>query len=391
MRGFALLILLPMACLLHGQQEDSLEEKREALMEELRHTGQLLEETQKNKALTYERYLTTQEQIRTRKELIHNIQTELSSHDASLEDTAEAIASLEQDMARLKEDYETLLQMAYRQKLLKSDLLFIFSADNFNEAFKRWQYLKQYDRYRKEQALRIIETQKALTHNLEWRESQKAEQEGLLSHEKEQLSLLEEELKLKNQLLRELKRNEQELRAKIRQQQARHESLNRAIEEIIGGNILAQQPADAEGDGGSTMPDYTPFENQRGRLPWPAKGVISSYFGKQSHPTLKDITINNSGIDILTHKEADIQPVASGEVAAVRLMPGNGYLVIVQHGDYYTLYSNLEEHFVKKGDRVSASQKIGRVMTDEHTGKTELHFEIWKQHTRLNPKDWMKK
>lgn len=390
---FIFLTILPI--LVVGQSRKQLEDKRKKLLKDIKTTDGLLKETKKNKKLTYERYITIKEQIKVRNELVKTIQEEVNSYDVSLERTADVIISMDEDIEQLKKDYKNLLQMAYRRKLMKSDLLFLFSAQSFNDAFKRWQYLKQYDRYRKKQANRILETQLSLESKLDLQEERKEDKERLLASEKNHLLTLEEELKTKNKLLKELKSNEKTLRKKISKRRNEHESLNVAIENIIekdfvGNRRKNRNVPDKPSKSNSSKMDYSnSFQSGRGNLPWPAKGVISSYFGKQNHPTLKDIIIDNSGIDILTKQSARVSPIAEGEVAAVRFVPGNDYLVIVQHGTFYTLYSKLEEHYVKKGDKVSPSDDIGMVRTDSKTGKTELHFEVWRNQTRLNPRDWI--
>ncbi|MGK0387709.1 MAG: septal ring factor EnvC (AmiA/AmiB activator) [Maribacter sp.] len=386
-------LLLPM--LMIGQNRKQLEEKRKGLLKDIKVTDQMLKETKKNKNLTYERYITIQEQIKARNELVKTIQQEVGSYDLSLERTADVIISLDEDIEQLKKDYKNLLQIAYRRKLMKSDLLFLFSSQNFNDAFKRWQYLKQYDKHRKKQAKRILETQLSLEGKLDLQEERKEKKERLLASEKNHLLTLEQELKTKNRLLKELKSNEKTLRKKISKRKGEHENLNVTIENIIekdlvGGRKKNRTVPDKPSKNSASSIDYSSsFQSGRGNLPWPVRGVISSYFGKQNHPTLKDIIINNSGIDILAMQSSRVKPIAAGEVAAVRFVPGNDYLVIIQHGTFYTLYSKLEEHYVKKGDKVSPSDEIGMVKTDSNTGKTELHFEVWRNQTRLNPRDWI--
>ena len=391
---FCLVLFLPI--LSFGQARKQLETKRKGLLKDIRNTDQLLKETKRSKELTYERYLTIREQIRKRQELVSTIHEEIISYDASLIRTEEVIESLDEDIIKLKRDYENLLQMAYRRKLMKSDLLFLFSAQSFNEAFKRWQYLKQYDKYRKKQASRIIETQRSLEKKIEQQGEKRKEKERLLASEKNHLLKLEHELKTKNKLLKELKSNEKSLRRKISRKKNEHENLNVAIENIIEKDFVGSRkqnrvlPKKEKNKNNAPSIDYAAsFKTNKGKFPWPVRGVVSSYFGKQDHPTLKDIIIDNSGIDILTKRGSKVKPISKGKVAAVRFVPGNDYLIIIQHGSYYTLYSKLEEHYVKKGDIVSPDKEIGMVRTDIKSGKTELHFEVWKNQARLNPRDWI--
>ncbi len=397
-----LFLLLP--ALLLGQTRKELEKKRKGLIQGIKKTNQLLKETSKNKNLVYEKYITLKEQIEQRKELIDVIHHEIEFYDHSFARTSDVIESLTNDIEHLKKDYNKLLRLAYKRKIMKSDLLFIFSAQSFNEGILRWQYIKQYDKYRKKQAQRILATQESLSQKIELQKKRKKEKERLLESEKNHLISLEHELETKNELLKELKKNEQKLRTTISNNKSKHETLNVAIENIIDGDFVGNRknnripkapqlstlPHQKDANKKSKTEQTQLFLKQKGRLPWPVyHGVISSKFGKQSHPTLNDIIINNSGIDILTRKGAKVNPIMSGTVVAVRYVVGNDYLVIVQHGNYFTLYSQLEEHFIQKGDKVTPQDNIGTVRTDSQTGKTELHFEVWHSQTRLNPENWI--
>ncbi len=397
--GFIFLTLL-LPIIAFGQTRKNLEQKRKSILSEIRKTDRLLKETSLNKELTYEKYITTKRQIENREKLVKTIKEELVYYDESLERTSSVIASMNEDIDRLKKDYNQLLRFAYKRKLMKSDLLFLFSSQSFNDAFKRWQYLKQYDKYRKKQAYRIIQTQSSLAGKIQKQKERKEEKERLLGSEKSHLLVLGHELESKNRLLQQLKSNEKKLRRKISKKKNEHEQLNVAIEKIIDEGIIGQRSENRKSNIKLVKPETNTadsriltgnFRTNKGKFPWPVDGIISSYFGKQAHPTLPDITIDNSGIDIITTNNAMVRPVATGVVAAVRFVPGNDYLVIVQHGDYYTLYSKLEEHSVKKGDKVSPNNVIGKVRKDSKTGKSELHFELWKKQTRLNPRWWLSK
>ncbi len=376
----------------YAQERKELEGKRKQLIKDIKATDKLLKETETNKQLTYERYLALKQQIKTRKELVGIIKKELEYIDGSIERTTEVIGLLEEDIERLKDDYSAMLRSAYMRKLMKTDLLFLFSSDDFNKTYKRWQYLKQYDKYRQHQADRIIATRESLERKIKLKEERKLQKEELLNNEKQQLSALQKELKKKDSLLQELKRNEKNLKASIKEKNAKHESLNIAIEGILEEGMVSNRTR-TKPDSPSTpsVPGATKdFKSMKGKLPRPVQGTISGYFGKQAHPTIPDVMINNSGIDILCRKGSQAKAVHDGEVLAVRFVQGADYIVVVGHGEYYSLYSKLADHTVKKGDSVSKGDVIGNVATDKSSGKTELHFEIWRLQTRLNPQSWIR-
>ncbi len=393
-----LVFLIPLISF--GQTRKNLEIKRKSILKDIRSTDKLIKETSRNKELTYEKFIALKKQIENRKELVKTIKEELAYYEKSYERTSSVITSLSSDIERLKKDYEQLLRLAYKRKIMQTDLLFLFSAQSFNDAFMRWRYLKQYDKYRKKQAYRIIQTQESLTRKIKKQGELKEEKERLLGSEKSHLLVLEMDLEKKNKIFQQLKREEKKLRKRIKKHKNEHEQLNVAIEKIIkegviGNRVENRKPnvkiekTNAHSSANRKLSGS--FKSNKGKFPWPVSGVVSRHYGKQSHPTLPDITINNSGIDILTTNDAKVKPISSGTVAAVRFVPGNDYLVIVQHGNYYTLYSKLEEHYVKKGDTVSAEDTIGKVRTDGKTGKSELHFEIWNKQTRMNPRWWLSK
>jgi septal ring factor EnvC (AmiA/AmiB activator) len=223
----------------------------------------------------------------------------------------------------------------------------------------------------------------------------------------------------KDQLLKTLSADETRLRNDLQQKQAAREKLNRAIEAVIEEEVRrkveearkpaspstpskrADKPAAATSkpEGTENPADFAPedamsadFKRKMGKLPWPVNdGFISKGFGRQKHPTIKNIEINNNGIDIRTDEGAEVAAVYEGKVSMVRYMPGTEYTILLQHGNYYTVYSNLSETTLNEGDVVRANQPIGRVSTSPITGASELHFELWHQKQRLNPASWIKK
>ncbi len=389
---FISLLLLPFIAF--GQGRKKLESKRKALLSTLKKNKSLLRETKKNKELTYAQFLALKEQVETRRELLITVREEIGVYTNSITRTQEVVESLENDIIRLKEDYGNLLRLAYKQRTTKSNLLFLFSSANFNDAYKRWQYLRQYDQYRKNQASRIVETQKSLERKIALQAERKQEKEKLLVTEEETLVKLKSEMQEKDNILKKLKSKEKQLRSDIKKKQRQHEQLNTEIENIIKGEVNRRRENNR-----NARITRTPtvdlsgktnnFRARRGQLPWPLDyGIISSRFGKQAHPTIPDIQIDNSGVDIMTQPAALVKPVFPGTVVAVRYVSGSDYLVIVQHGEYYTLYSQLEDHYVKKDDKVTLDTNLGILANDK---RPELHFEVWRNNIRLNPGDWLKR
>jgi murein hydrolase activator len=390
-----ILVALPPA-LLSGQGRNELEDKRKRLIQEIQQTQKLLEQTQKNKTATLNRYFALQNQVQKRQELVQTLKEEIHYSDEGIERANEVVGSLQRDAVQLENEYVKIIRTAFRLKMSKSLLLFLFSAESFNDAFRRWQYIRQYDRYRKKQARLIMETQKSLEAKAQQLQERKTEKEELLASQEQQQELLRKELREKDQILASLKKDETRLIAGLKEQQEAHQRLNNAIENVIREEMArrrneARSPEALSKNIAGTDDDSPlsgDFQRNKGRLPWPvANGFITRHFGAQPHPTAKEIEILNNGIDIRTDEKAEVFSVFEGKVVATGFIQGYKRLVIIQHGQYYTAYSNLEVVYVNKDDKVKAKQAIGAVNKD----KPEVHFEVWKEKQRLNPANWVTK
>lgn len=375
-----------------GQNRKELVEKRERLKREIEKTQRQLEETQENKEAALERYFALQNQIQRRQQLINTLQTEINYANESIERSHQVLDALNGDIDRLKTEYATMLRVAYRHRLNKSMLAFLFSANSLNDAFRRWQYIRQYDRFRNRQADLILETQEMLISKTEQLEQRRTEKEGLLSSEQKQKIILNRELADKDKLLENLKSNESQLVADLERQRQARDQLIAAIETIIRKE-MERSKAEARQPNALTASNSEAaaalagdFIRNKGRLPWPVEnGRITRQFGTQPHPVINTIQITNNGIDIETDPRSEVHTVFKGRVAGTQFIPGYQYMVIIQHGEYYTVYSNLEEIYVKRGDQLEARMPLGRVGQQ----KTEMHFEVWREKQRLNPVHWV--
>ncbi|MCS7035530.1 MAG: peptidoglycan DD-metalloendopeptidase family protein [Saprospiraceae bacterium] len=395
-----------------AQNRQELEEKRKRILREISVTNNLLEKTSRDKAAALDRYTTLQKQIERRERLIQTLTAEIAAAQSAITRNTAVVASLEQDIQIMRADYARTIRQAYRRKSLTNPLLFILSADNLNQAFRRWLFLLKYDRFRKTQADAIVQTQQALQIRTATLESTRLQQTELLQSLQQQRQMLEAELQEKERLLRTLKADEERLRTDLKKQQAQHEALNAAIERIIQEEVrkqaarreevMASAPPATVESAPATAEDVpapaakedaatTSFRQNRGRLPWPVQnGYVSRRFGRQKHPTLANIEIDNKGIDIRTDERAPVKAVCDGIVSGIQYVPGHENTIILQHGDFYTVYSNLSEVSLSKGARVKAGQVMGRVYTNPISNAAELHFEVWYQTQRLNPSRWLK-
>ncbi|MBK7871024.1 MAG: peptidoglycan DD-metalloendopeptidase family protein [Saprospiraceae bacterium] len=396
-KRFALLLLLMgIVCgTILGQNRKELEEKRKQLQAEINQTSGLLEKTQKDKAAALDRYFALQNQIQKRRQLIQTLQSEIVSADTAILRANQIRITLDDDLNRLRQEYASTMRYTMRHRISGSFALFLFSARDLNDAFQRWQYIRQYYSYRQRQAQRILDTQQTLTQKTVLLEQEKTEKARLLTAQQQQQSTLNTEMSDKDRLVKTLKEDESKLVTELNRQQKSHDQLNKTIENIIRTEIAKKKKESrkpealtaAKGEEDEALSGVSgEFVQRKGKLPWPvAKGYITRQFGTQPHPTLQGIKISNNGIDIRTDKGSEVQSIFEGSVVGTQFVPGYQNTVIVQHGIYYTVYSNLEEVFVKRGDTITARQIIGKVSSD----KPEVHFEVWHEKERLNPVLWV--
>lgn len=397
--GLVISLLLILCSIADAQTRQSLEAKRKKLIAEIRTTTRMLQKTSKSKAAALQRYTTLQTQINQRRELIRTIEAEIAYAGRQIDRNKEVIAALQADIDRLKTEYSEMVRSAYRQRLRHNELLFIFSAQDFNEIMRRWRYLQQYQRYRQRQANLITGTQQALSRKIVLVSQQQKEKRTFLVAEQTQRKVLEKELIRKNQILKELRNNEKRLRSELDEKQRAHQQMNDAIENIITKEMLLQRrrarqpeilnnPETAADNHTSSLA----FKENRGQLMWPVEnGVIIKRFGRQQHPTLPNVMITNNGIDIRTEPGSEVRAVFAGVVAGKQFVPGYQNMLIIRHGDYYTVYSNLDILYVDKGDTIKFNQKIGVTAVHQQSNISELHFEVWRDKVRLNPADWLRK
>lgn len=405
-----------------AQSRKDLEDKRRKLIEEIDQTNNRLSAKRKDKNAALQVFLTLQSQVKKREQLIGNLQQEIEFNESSIARTNDVLIALKDDVVRLKQEYTQTLRMALRQKLNQSYLMFLLSADNLNNAIRRWQYIRQYQRYRKRQALLIAETQGTLQAKTAQLKQRIREKENLLSGVEQQKQTLSVELQDKDLALKNLKADEKVLLKELTDRQKAHNKLNGIIENVIQQEMLAQRKKarsaealnnannpslavnsnnkpDRTSKSGSTESDNLPpssedlaanstFSARKGRLTWPVdQGRIVQGFGTFQHPKYKDVKVSNSGLDIGTQAAGKVRAVFEGKVVGAQFINGYQYTVIIQHGNFYTVYSNIASINIKRGESVTTGQEIGQVGTE----KPEMHFEVWRDKQKLNPASWLER
>jgi septal ring factor EnvC (AmiA/AmiB activator) len=392
-----------------SQNKKALQEKREQIEKDIKYTNKLLKKTKKNKekSLSYLKVLSTQ--LKNREELLQMLNIEISFIEKQIGETTikivenrKIIEEKRKELIKLKEDYAKMIYYTYKNKHSFDSWVFIFSSKSFNQAYKRLKYLKQYTQHRKIQAEIIIRIEEELKKEIEDLENQKINLEKdkenkkvLIGSKKIEVKELEVQKTDKKTLITKLKKSESRFKKELHKQQLAAKELDEKIRKIIEEEIKKERAKEKK-EGFALTPEAKRisdnFLENKGALPWPLdKGIIVQEFGKQQHEVLKNIEIYNNGIDIATDKGAKVRAVFDGKVSRIFLIKGEGKVILINHGEYFTVYSGLTEVSIQMEEKIYSKQEIGTVMTDKNKQKTHLHFEIWKNYEKQNPSHWLYK
>ena len=379
------LIILLAAVSISAQDLKELQAQQKKYAEELENTGKMISQTKQNEKATENKLNLIGQDIRTRKKLINSINQELVALDKEQNRLQNEQSRMEAELDSLKRDYAHLVQLTHYADMQQSPLLFLLSAKDFNQLFRRIRYMREFAAYRQEQVARIenIKADIQIQSNL-IQDNRKEKDSALKTQQRERDQLARNERKQKA-MLQDLKKKEKELTAKQKQQQKKIDELNKQIEKAIAKQVDRKQQLTKEQEliaGG--------FAANKGRLPWPVeKGFISGHYGKHQHPVYENVTINNKGVYIQTTAGSNARVVYEGEVTTCMVM-GSTYAIIVQHGNYRTVYTGIQAPAVKPGDKVKAKQNIGKIASNpDDDNKTELQFQVWEDRTLLNPELWL--
>ncbi|MCL2131760.1 MAG: peptidoglycan DD-metalloendopeptidase family protein [Lentimicrobiaceae bacterium] len=417
---FLLIALFSMQLAMGQDSRSTLSSEKKQLEKEIAEQKKLLESTKKNKATSLREIELIKNQIKKQEKLIQVINEEIHSLDNQIIENTKELDILTKKLNLLTAEYKKAVYVAYKYRNTLSKASFVLSAANFNQAIQRMNYLQEYSRSLNAQLKSILETQQKIKQKDEQLNLQKKEKASLMqdkNKEKEQLAKQETE---KNSIVSSLKKQESKINAEINKRISRQKQIDAAIQRIIDEEIAKQRKAEeAKKKNTPTTPTTTSttakttttapaktytltltpeesalasdFESNKGKLPWPVeKGTVSVGFGSSNHSEVSSVQIKNSGINILTEKSASVRAVFKGTVAGVFDID-DGKAVLIRHGNYISVYSNLASVDVKKGDQVATKQQIGKIRNEASKTYSELHFEIRKEKDPLNPSLWIMK
>jgi murein hydrolase activator len=403
------LCLLLVASPAAAQNKKDLEKKKKELQKEIKEYNEMLRETKLTKKKSLTELFILNKKISAREELISAINYEIIMLDKQIEENNKSINGLKKDLSKLKEEYARMIYFAWKNRDSYTRMMYIFASRDFAQAYMRLKYFQQYSDYRKKQALMIERTQQVLNDKIVQLEAKKSDKKVLaVSQEGEKQNLTKEKVE-KEETLVQLQDKEQQLKKELDKKKKDAEKLQLAIKKVIEeelARIAKEKDKKAKEDaktGNKTAPkdiSLTPealelsnnFAGNKGKLPWPViKGIVIERFGEHEHPTIKGVFTLNNGVDISTTKGALVRSVFDGEVKSVGILPGAGRFIIIRHGEFLTVYSNLSEVYVNTGDKVKTKQNIATALQDAEDAKTVVQLQIWKGQVKMNPEEWLSK
>ncbi len=381
---YLMILVTPFAI---AQSVSSLQQQQKELEKQIANTNKMLEQTKSNQKTTLNKLELIGQNIKNRRKLISNLNQEISALDQQMNTLQANKQQLQGELQELQDEYARLVRQAHYTQMHQSPLVFLFTSENFQQLLRRFRYIREFSYYRSQQIEKITaKKQEIEDKNTQLNANRKNKQSSLNKQKREADELSRNERK-QQQMLTNLKKQEKDLKAKLKKQQKQVAELNEKIDKQI-----RQQTQSAPALTKEQQLVAGGFEANQGRLPWPIeKGHVSGTFGKHPHPVYKEVIIDNKGIYLQTTKGASARAVYEGTVSACFVM-NDTYAVIVQHGNYRSVYSGLSKLNVRQGDNVSAKQSLGTIATNpDEDNKTELYFQIYKDRTILNPSLWLSK
>ena len=377
----------------YQERQKQLEAQKISLKKEIQQINNLINDSRKKSKGLADELEDIQLKISVRDRLIKINNSQVNNLNNIISNQNERIADLEVDLKKLKDEYSKIVFSSYKKRSSEMKLMFLFASDNINQAFRRFQYFKQYSKYRKEQANKIVSLQEEISNNIDSLDKRKIEKQNVVKENQSVRQTLNQDRIQQNNLYNNLLKDQKNYAVEIQEKEKQARLIDNEIQKLIRLAI-----AESNNNNNSSNFALTPegrlissnFQSNKGRLPWPVReGVITRRFGTQPHPVVRTTTINSNGISIATSANSIAYSVFEGEVLSVYGFSGGNPGVLIRHGKYISNYQNLSSIFVKKGDKVMANDEIGIVFTNESTGKTVLKFNIFNELKPENPTIWL--
>ncbi len=394
---FCLMFFIIAPCSSYAQNRKELEKQRIKLQQEIKEINSLLFKSQKEEENLLSELNDLNRRIAVRTKLIATINEENEEITLEIAKNEKEVDQLQSRLNDLKDDYANMVIQSYKSKTQQSRLMFILSSENFLQAYKRLEYINQYANHRQQQGEEIkVEALKLKNLNDYLDETRTAKENLLLVNKLEKDNISKEKISQES-LVNSVKKRERKYITQIKKKQREEKEIDRKITKLIRDAIAkSNKKNNVKSSSFSLTPEAKKLEkdfiSNKGKLPSPVeRGIIIRHFGKQKHPTLSGITIESNGVFYATEQNANARVIFDGRVLAIQVLPGKKKAVLIQHGNYISVYKNLDNVNVKTGDLVNTKQEIGKIHTDKTTGKTILAFVLFKEIHRQNPEEWVYK
>lgn len=413
--GITCLLLLFAGNALAQKNKSQLEREKEENLKKISETNKILEETKSKKDATLGQLTAIKQQISARNALINSISQEVDMMDREIEKNESIMQAMVEDVTALKKEYADMIYVAYKSSNYYDNLTFLFSSKTFNQLYNRIQYFKQYSEARKSQVELIGKVTNYLTDQRKKISEKREEKSALLQTQTTETKTLNNLRSQQDQLVSQLSTKEKELKTELEDSKKSVKKLEKLITDLIKaerekamreaaasaaktssktkGKKTTTKETASEVDHVTVTPEVMElshsFAGNMGRLPWPVQhGSISHHFGKQPHAVLRGVYVENLGVDVQTLKNEPVRNVFKGKVITVASVPGMNNVVMVQHGEYFTVYAKLKTVSVVTGQEVKSKDVLGEVYTDKND-VSELQFQIWKNNEKQDPERWL--
>lgn len=392
---YILAFVLSVCCFLAASAQDikALQEEIRRANEEIRINTELLNKTRKDQKLSENQLKIIRNRIRNRQDIVNSLEKQITLINNDISTKNSTVNTLSRTQTKLKKEYAEMLYNSYKNYKLNNFLVFLFAAKDFNDATQRVAFMRRYNRMREQKALQIDSLSKQISTQIAQLDTKRSELDKTKLARANELSTLGKDESQYSEAVNELKNKESKLSREVRAKKAMIERAQAQIQRIIAEEArksrttkktVAQEQYDTELAGR--------FDQNMGKLPYPIRGgVVIDRFGVHPHPTERGLTVNNRGINIAGERGAEVKCVFEGVVTRIVFLPGLNNSVMVRHGNFITVYSNLSTVSVKTGEKVAINQKLGNISSADNDAEQMMHFEIWKETTNLNPEIWLKR
>lgn len=364
----------------------NLENEREVNIQKINEAEKILKETENSKTVSIGRLKVINRQINNRQNLIRSLKSDINSQDKEIKSLSNIISSLNNDVKLLTNEYADMIYNSYKSKSSLTQISYIFSSENYNQMYRRMNYLFQYSSFRKSQIDEIKEVKNKLKLKEENLKRVRINKDNLLRSELSENNKLQSLKGRQKKIISDLGRRQDKVRKEIKNRKEALKKIDILIREIIRKESQVSRSDEENIDLERVSSE---FESLIGKHNWPvSSGFISNRFGEHPHPVIKSVKVKNDGVDIQTNKSSKVFSIFEGKISTIAFIPGMNNVVIINHGNYFTLYARLKNLKIEKDQVIPKGHIIGDLVTNSD-GVTELQFQVWKNNVKLNPEKWI--